>query len=85
MEELNLEDRQCGVGVSGEAGHVALRARMHHEVENWIIQTDASNAFNLVLRKPMLEQVAACTPALTGFVAKCYGERPAPIFFQIDS
>ncbi|CAM9536161.1 unnamed protein product, partial [Laminaria digitata] len=56
-----------------------------HEADKWIIQTDASNAFNSVLRKPMLEQVAACTPALTGFVAKCYGERPASEFFQMDS
>ena len=33
---------------------------------NWIIRTDASNAFNSVFRKPMLEQVLACTPSLTG-------------------
>ena len=33
----------------------------------------------------MLEQAAACTPALTGFVAKRYGERPASVFFQMDS
>ena len=33
----------------------------------------------------MLEQMAACTPALTGFVAKCYGERPASVFFEMDS
>ena len=65
--------------------HVALRARIHHEAGNWIIQKDASNAFNSVFRKPMLEQVAACTPALTGVVAKCYGERPASVFFQMDS
>lgn len=70
-------------------GHVALRARIHlpgtPEAGNWIIiQTDASNAFNSVLRMRMLEQVAACAPALTGFVAKCYGERTASAFFQID-
>ena len=52
---------------------------------NLIIQTDVSNVFNSVFRKPMLEQVTACTPALTGFVAKCYGERPASVFFQMDS
>ena len=33
----------------------------------------------------MLEQVAVCTPVLTGFVAKCNGERPASVFFQMDS
>ena len=33
----------------------------------------------------MLEQVAACTPALTGLVAKCHGETPASEFFQAYS
>ena len=33
----------------------------------------------------MLEQAAACTPALMGFVAKRYGERPASVFSQMDS
>ena len=66
--------------------HVALRARINHEADNWIIQTDAPNAFNPILRKPMLEHVAACTPALTGFVAKCDDERlTASVFFQMDS
>ena len=71
--------------MSGWVEHVALRAIIHHEAGNWIIQTGASNAFNSVQRKPMLEQVAASTPALTGFVARCYGERPAYVLFQIDS
>ena len=85
MKKLNLEARQYGAGVSGWVEHVALRAIIHHEAGNWIIQTGASNAFNSVQRKPMLEQVAASTPALTGFVARCYGERPAYVLFQIDS
>ena len=38
--------------------NTALRARIHHEVGNWITQTDASNALKSILRKPMLEQVA---------------------------
>ena len=71
MEEVNLEARQYGDGVWGGVEHVALHARIDHEAGNWIIQTDASNAFNSVFWKPMLEQVAACKPALTGFVAKC--------------
>ena len=82
MEKLNLEARQYGVGVSGGVEHVALRARIHHETSNWIIQTDA---FNSVLRKPMIQQVAACKPVLTGFVTKCYGERPTSVFSQMDS
>ena len=47
-----------------------------------IIQTDASSAFNSVLRKPILEQVAVSTPALTGFVTKCYSERPTSVFLD---
>ena len=85
IEELNIEARQYGVGVSGGVEHVAQRARIHHETGNWIIQTDASSAFNSVFWNPMLEQVAACTPAPTGFVAKCYGERPASVFLEMDS
>ena len=53
MEELNDEPRQFGAGVSGGVEHVALRARIHHEAGNWIILTDASGAFNSILRKPM--------------------------------
>ena len=34
MEELNLEARQYGVGVSEGVEHVALRARIHHEAGN---------------------------------------------------
>ena len=63
---------------------MALRARIH-EAGNWIIETDACNAFNSVLRKPMIQQVAACKPVLTGFVTKCYGERPTSVFSQMDS
>ena len=55
MEELKLEARQYAVGVSGGVEHVALRALIHHETDNWIIQTDACNAFNSIFRKPMLE------------------------------
>ena len=49
MEELNLEARQYWVGTSGGVEHVALRTRIYHEAGNWIIQIDASNAFNSVL------------------------------------
>ena len=33
----------------------------------------------------MLAEVANCVPALTSLVAKCYGTRPADVFFQMDS
>lgn len=56
-------------------GHVVLRVRTRYEAGDWITKTGAPNALNSVLRKLMLEQVAFCTPALTGFAAKCYGER----------
>ena len=54
---------------------------MHHEAKNWLIPTECSNAFNTVKR---LADAATCVPALTPFVAKCYGERSATVFFQMD-
>ena len=33
----------------------------------------------------MLADAATCVPALTPFVAKCYGEMSAPAFFQMES
>ena len=33
----------------------------------------------------MLAEVANCVPALTTFVVKCYGTRPADVFFRTDS
>ncbi|CAM9791152.1 unnamed protein product, partial [Laminaria digitata] len=76
---------QFGVGVPGGVEQVALRARVHHEARNGLILTDCSNAFNTVKRTVVLTEAATCVPALTPFVAKCYGERSAPVFFQMDS
>ncbi|CAN0282779.1 unnamed protein product, partial [Laminaria digitata] len=47
--------------------------------------SDCSNAFNTVKRTAVLAEAAICVPAITPFVAKCYGERSAPVFFQMDS
>ena len=33
----------------------------------------------------MLAEAATCVPALTPFVAKCYGEMSAPVYFQMES
>ncbi|CAM9811271.1 unnamed protein product, partial [Laminaria digitata] len=55
------------------------------ETDNWLILTDCSNAFNTSKRKAVLEVVANCVPALTPSVAKCYGTRPADVFFRMDS
>ena len=85
LEEANREARQFGVGVRGGVEQVALRARMHHEANNWLTLTDCSNAFNTVKRTAMLAEAATCVPALTPFVAKCYGEMSAPVFFQMES
>ena len=59
MEELSHEVRQYRVGVSTGVEH----AQTPHEVGNWTIETEASNAFNSVLQERMLEQVTDCTPA----------------------
>ena len=58
---------------------------MLHETGNWLVITDCSNAFNTVNRTAVLAEVANCVPALTPFVAKCYGARPADVFFRMDS
>ena len=85
MEEVNREARQFGVGVRGGVEQVALRARAHHLANNWLILTDCSNAFNTVKQTAMLAEAATCVPALTPFVAKCYGKLSAPVFFQMES
>ena len=64
---------------------VALRARVHHEAKKWLILTDCSNAFNTVKRTAMVAEATTCVPALTPFVARCYGEMSAPVFFQTES
>ena len=64
---------------------VALRTRVHREERNWLILTDCSNAFNTLKRAAVLAEAATCVLAPTPFIAKCYGERPAPVFSKMDS
>ena len=85
MEEVNREVRQFGVAVPGGVEHVGLRAKMPHETGDWLVVTDCFNAFNNGERKDVLAEAANCVPALTPSVAKCYGTRPADIFFRMDS
>ena len=65
--------RQFGVTVPGGVEHVDLRAGTLHETGNWLVLTDCSDAINTVKRKAVLPGAANCVPALTPFVAKCYG------------
>ncbi|CAN0497252.1 unnamed protein product [Laminaria digitata] len=58
LEEVNREVRQFGVAVPGGVEHVGLRARTLHETGNWLVLTDCSNAFNIVKRTAVLEEVA---------------------------
>ena len=85
LEEINREARQFGVGVRGGVEQVAVHTRVHHEARNWLILTDCSNAFNTVKRMAVLGEATTCVPELMPFIAKCYGERPAPIFFPMAS
>ena len=64
---------------------VALRARARHAASNWLILTDCFNAFNTAKRTAVLAEAATCVPAFTPFIAKYHSERPAPVFFQMDS
>ena len=82
---MNREARQFGVGVRGGVEQVALRARARHAASNWLILTDCFNAFNTAKRTAVLAEAATCVPALTPFIAKCHGERPAPLLFQMGS
>ncbi|CAM9638177.1 unnamed protein product, partial [Laminaria digitata] len=50
-----------------------------------LVLTDCSNVFNTIKRTVVLEEVANCVPALTPLVAKCYGTRPADVFFRVAS
>ncbi|CAN0101460.1 unnamed protein product, partial [Laminaria digitata] len=50
-----------------------------------LVVTDCSNVFFAVKRTAVLAEVANCGPALMPFVAKCYGTRPADVFFRMDS
>ena len=84
LEDANREARQFGVGVRGGVEQVALRARVHDEAKNWLILTECSNAFNTVKRTVLLSEAATCVPALTLFVAKCYGKMSAPVLFQME-
>ena len=85
LEKVNREARQFGVGVRGGVEQVALSARVHHGANNWLVLTDCSKAFNTVKRTAMLAEAATCVPALTPFVAKCFGEMSAPVFFHMQS
>ena len=67
----------------GGVEHVGFRARMLHETGNWLVLTDCSNAFNSGKRTAVIAGI--CVPALTPFVDKCYGTRPADVLFRVDS
>ena len=83
MEEVNREVRQFGVAVPGGVEHLGLWVRTLHETGNWLVLTDCSNAFNSGKRTAVIAGI--CVPALTPFVDKCYGTRPADVLFRVDS
>ena len=70
----------------GEAvwGRVTRRGgacRTLHDTGHWLVLTYCSNSFITVRRTAELAEVANCVPALALLVAKCYGTRPADVFF----
>lgn len=74
--------RQSGVAVPGGVEHDGLRARAVHEVGNWLVVTDCSNAFNTVNGTAGLEEAINHVPA--PFVVTCFGARPADVLFRMD-
>ncbi|CAN0490452.1 unnamed protein product, partial [Laminaria digitata] len=77
--------RQYGAAVPGGVEHMGLRTRTIHETGNWLVLTDCPNAFNAVKRTAVLKEVANCVPALTPSVANLLTNRPADVFFRMDS
>ena len=85
LEEVNREVGPFGVALSGGVEQVRLRAPGLRETGNWLGITDCSNDVNATNRTVVFGEVANCVPALTPFVAKCYGTRLADVFFRMDS
>ena len=87
MEEVNREVRQFGgrVAVPGGVEHVSLRARILHEIGNWLVLADCSIAFNAIRRTAVLAEVVNFVPVLIPLAAKCCGTRPTDVFFRMDS
>lgn len=61
------------------------RASVHRMTDNCPIITDCSNEFNAITLVAVLAEAPPCVPGLSRFIAKCYGERPTPVFLQTDS
>lgn len=72
--------RQGGLGSGFEGGveQVALRARVHHETNKWLILPDCSNAFNTMKRAAVLTEAATCVPALTSLLANMLRREARP-------
>lgn len=85
LEEMNPSERLFGIGVSGGVEHMDLRCKLNHQTKHWSLVLDFPNAFNTVDRAAVLEEVAIRARALTPFVAKCYGDQPADVFFIMNT
>ena len=85
LEEVNREVRQFGVALPGGVEHVGLGARALHEVGNWVVVTDCSNADDSVKSTVVQADVANCVPAISRLVVRCYGTRPADVGFWVPS
>ena len=72
-----LRPIQCGVGVPGAAecvGQAVQRLTQHPPSSDWVLfQADIINAFNMVSRQAILEEVSAQAPPLLPWTRTCYG------------
>lgn len=64
---------------------MGLEARTLHEADNWLVINDFSDAFNTVKINLVFAEVSNYVTGLTPSVGKCYGTRPAPASFRMDS
>ena len=72
-----LRPLQCGVGVPGAAecvGQAVQRLVRHSTSMDWVIfQADIINAFNMISRQSILDEVSAQAPPLLPWTKTCYG------------
>lgn len=59
LEEVSPEVKQFGVAAPWGLEHVGLRARTLYGTGSWLIVIDCPNAFNIVKRTAVLEEVGA--------------------------
>jgi hypothetical protein len=76
---------QLGVGVPSGVEHVAMTARLWHEVEGIVVQLDCENAFNSIDRAAVVRGLARFCPELLPHFESIYcGDLPPEMRAEAD-